>query len=148
MTRIVRGVVTLVLAGTLIGAMAGVADAKPLSESQFKKQGDAICKAGNKALDPVYEQYFGDLGENEEPDQASIDAVLVVIVPNIQGQIDAVDALEEPKSLSKGVAKFLAEAQRALDVLDADHSLFIGSDDLFAKTSKLAKKVGLKACAS
>lgn len=145
--RIVAVAVVLVLAGSVVAAMAGVANAAPLTESQFKKKANAICRAGNRESDALDNKFFGDLGKNEEPDQATIDAFFVEFVPNIQGQIDALGALKEPKSLSNGVSKLLTEGQRVLDSLEADHSLLFSDNNAFAKTSKLAKAVGLKGCA-
>ena len=145
--RIIAVTVVLVLAGSVVVAMAGVANAAPLTESQFKKKANAICRAGNREGDALDNKFFGNLGKNEAPDQATIDAFVVEFVPSIQDQIDAIGALKEPKSLSSGVNKLLNEGQRVLDSLEADHSLLFSDNNPFAKTSKLAKAVGLKQCA-
>jgi hypothetical protein len=145
--RIAAVVVTLALAGTIVAAMASAAAAKPLTANQFKKEANAICAEGNEELDALAEQVFGDLAEDEVPDEATLQEWADAFVPNIEGQIEDIDALEEPKSLSKKVDKFLAEALRALDVVEDDPSILTGDTDPFAKTSKLANKVGLAKCA-
>jgi len=48
-----------------------------LTESRFKKKANAICRAGNREGDALDNKFFGNLGKNEAPDQATIDAFVV-----------------------------------------------------------------------
>ncbi len=139
---------TSVLAGSLVVAMATGAGAA-LSEKDFKKQGNAICKQGNIEIDEIANRVFADADPEQPPDAAHVEAFVAEFVPNIQGQIDEIGDLDAPKSLKKKVDAFLTEAERALGEVEDDPQLLASEEsDVFAKTSKLAKKVGLKACAN
>lgn len=147
MKRFGATVVTFALAGSLVVAMATGAGAA-LSEKDFKKQGNAICKAGNAEIDAIAERVFADAPQDAPPDAAHVEAFAAEFVPNVRGQVEAIGDLDAPKSLAKKVKSFLAEAERTLDEVEADPAL-LGDEqnDPFAKTFKLAKKVGLKTCA-
>jgi len=127
---------------------AGVALAAPLSESQWKQQGNAVCKQVNKELGAIQKDLFAGLGKNERPSAEQIDAFAAQLVPVIKGAVASIDALDEPKSLKSGVKKFEAAVNDALaTVQDDPNAAFTGNKDPFTKANKVAKKIGLKACA-
>ena len=62
--------------------------------------------------------------------------------------VDSIVALQEPKSLRRDVKKFAAEATAAIESIEADpQAAFAGPNDPFAKANKVARRLGLKACA-
>ena len=126
---------------------AGVALAAPLSESQWKQQGTAVCKQVNKDLDAIQKDVFAGLGKNEKPSADQFDAFVAQFVPVIEGAVASIDALNEPKSLQSGVKKFDAAVADALATIEADPEAAFSGDDPFAKANKVAKKIGLRACA-
>lgn len=127
---------------------AGIASAAPLSESQWKKQANAVCKQVSKDLDGIEEEAFAGLGESEQPSPEQFTAFVVLFVPVIEDGVASIDALNEPKSLKSGVKKFKVAVTEALATIEADPvGVLSGDTDPFAKVNKVARKIGLKACA-
>jgi len=138
----------LLVAGSVVAVVlvsAGGAFAAPLSEQQWRKQGNAICKQTNKELNEIGNEVFADLGDAEEPSAEQAAAFVEQFVPAIEEAVGSIDALNEPKSVRKDLKKFKAEVARALAALEADPLASLNTD-LFAKVDKIAKKLGLKEC--
>jgi hypothetical protein len=117
-----------------------------LSEDEFAKQGNAICAAGNKAMNQAAEGIF----TQQKPTDAQLQQFADIAVPSIQGQIDAIRALPAPESIADQVGTFLDDAQSALDEVEADPSLLAASDsdDPFADVNQEADDLGLNECGS
>ena len=146
--RIGAGFASLALAGTIVAGTAVSAFAEPLSNSEFKKQGNAICAEGTRQIDAAAEQVFAGLSENQEPSPEQLAAFATVAVPNIKQQVEDVAALEPPKSLKAKVKKLVKTARAAVAKVEANPSLLADEkNDPFAATNKQAKKLGLKECA-
>jgi len=127
---------------------AGVALAAPLTESQWKKQANALCKQLNKQLEPIQQEFFAGLGKDEQPSPEQFSAYLEQSVPVIEDGVASIDALNEPKSLKSGVKKFKVAVADTLATIEADPvAVLSGNNDPFAKADKIARKLGLKACA-
>jgi hypothetical protein len=125
----------------------GVAMAAPLTESQWKKQANALCKQANKEIEPIEQEAFAGLGEDEQPSPEQFVAFAALFVPVIEDALASIDALNEPKSLRSGVKKFTVAVTEALTTIEADpEGIFSGDTDPFAKADKAARKIGLKAC--
>lgn len=118
----------------------------PLSEAAFVSQGNAICAAGNKELDQAASEAF----TGGKPTDPQLQQFADAAVPNIQGQIDAIRALQPPESMAADVTTFLADAQDALDQAENDPSVFAtqGSNGPFADVNDEATQLGLDVCAS
>ena len=146
--RIWTGLASFALAGTIVAGTAVSAFAEPLSNSEFKKQGNAICAEGNRQVDAAAEQVFAGLSENQRPTAEQLAAFATVAVPNIKQQVEDVAALEPPRSLRAKVKKLIKSARAAVAKVEADPSLLADEKhDPFAATNKQAKKLGLKECA-
>jgi len=131
--RIGAGFASLALAGTFVAGTAVSAFADPLSNSEFKKQGNAICAEGTRQIDAAAEQ---------------LTAFAAVAVPNIKQQVEDVAALEPPRSLRAKVKKLVTTAPAAVAKVEADPSLLADEKhNPFAASDKQAKKLGLKECA-
>jgi hypothetical protein len=145
--RFGAGIVSLALAGTIVGGAAS-AFADPLSSGQFKKQANAICKEGNQQIEAAAEATFGNLSRGQEPSPEQLQAFAAVAIPNTKQQIEDVAALEPPKSLRTKVDKLITTARAAVAKLEADPTLLADEKhDPFAASNKQAKKLGLKECA-
>src|SRR3954451_3451484 len=91
---------------TSVSGATGVSGAA-LSQDELVSQGNAICKDGNKALDAASSQAFS----GGQPSQAEIEQyVSDTMVPNIQGQIDALAALTPPEDIAEDYQTFLDDA--------------------------------------
>lgn len=134
---------------TVVALSASVALAKPLSEAQWKKQANAVCKQTNKDINKIDHEVFAGLGPNEEPSDELKAAFLARFVPEIEGAVTSIDTLAEPAALKKDIKSFKAAVAKALSALEADPATgFGGGNDPFAKVDKIARRLGLKACAN
>ena len=146
--RIGAGFASLALAGTFAAGAAASAFAQPLSGSEFKKQGNAICAEGNRQIDAAAEQVFAGLSRDQQPTAEQLTAFATVAVPNIKQQIEDVAALEPPRNLRAKVKKLVKTARAAVAKVEADPSLLADEkQNPFAASDKQAKKLGLKECA-
>ena len=140
----------VVVAGSLVAVVvlsASVALAQPLSEQQWRKQANSVCKRVNKDLDKVGNELYAGLGKNEKPSAEQLKAFAFQFVPVVEGAVTEIDALAEPGVVKKDVKKFLSAVSEAAASIEADPSILAGNADPFVKANKIAKKLGLKACA-
>jgi hypothetical protein len=134
----------LILLGLpVLAAGCGGGDDNSLSKSEFVAQGNAICKKGNQQLNAAGKE----LGKS--PTKAQVNSfVTATVIPNIQGQVDQLRALDEPSADQDQVNAILDEADAALAKVKADPTLLTGHADPFAKANKKAKAYGLTVCGS
>jgi hypothetical protein len=120
--------------------------AAALSEAEFLTQGNAICAAGNKEID----QAGNDTFTGGKPTDAQIEQFAAVLVPSVQGQVDAIRALTPPADLAEPVDTFLSDTEDALAQIKDDPSLLLASNSNgpFAAISDQANQIGLKECGS
>jgi hypothetical protein len=142
-----KALVAATIVGLALGS-AGVAFAKPLTESQWKKQGNAICKQINKELNSIGNEAFGDLGPNEQPTDEQLRGFVDQVLPVVEDGIVSINKLQEPKSLKKAIKKFTSEVRKVIVKLDADPTVLLTNEDPFKTANKAARAVGLTACAS
>ncbi len=91
------------------------------------------------------EQAFASLPKDQKPSPELLTEFAGVAIPLVKQQIDAVAALEPPKSLQSKVKKLIRSARAALAKVEADPSLLADEKhDPFAAANKQAKKLGLK----
>ena len=148
MKRIIK-VLAAMSVGAAVAMTGGAAFAKPLSEAQWKKQANAVCKQVNKDFEELNGELFAGLGEHEQPSAKQVDAWVERFAPIVREAIASIDALNEPKALKSAVKKFEAAASQAIEEIETDPSVaFSYEHDPFAKANKIAKKLGLKACAN
>lgn len=143
--------VTRLIAGTVVAvlALSAVAAAAPLSKKEWLKQGNAVCKAVNDGVNAAASSAFSGLGKNDKPSDAQLAAFSQTAIPIFKDGLAKLDALEEPRALTAGVKKFEKLASVAVAKVEADPSILAaGSADPFKDANKVAKKIGLKVCAS
>ena len=119
----------------------GAATGEPLTKAEFIKQADAACAAGDKRIDAA----FRGLGSNEPSDQELEQVVTDTVVPEIQGEIDAIRALTPPEGDEDEIAAILDAAQEALDEIEQDPSS-LANGNPFKEANQLAQDYGLKVC--
>jgi hypothetical protein len=114
-----------------------------LTKAQFIQQADAICKKGNKQIDAEAEKIFT---TKEQPSKAQLEQFSSeTLIPNIQGQVDDVRALDEPSEDEDQVNAFLDSAQSELDK-GKQNPLYMTTDQSFSKTNKMGQQYGFKVC--
>ncbi len=118
-----------------------------LLPAEFIEQADAICKAG----DPAIEKAFRSLGNPSEASEAEIESVITDrVVPEIRSQIEAIRQLDAPSEGAEELTTFLDDADAVVDEIEDDPSLlFEGSPqgNPFEDVNKQADELGLQECA-
>jgi len=116
--------------GLTLGS-AGVAFAKPLSESQWRKKATAICHQINDEVADAGNEVFADLGPQEEPSTAELTTFVEQVLPVIEEALVSINKLAEPKSLRKGITKFNREVTEVMIALDEDPTVLLTGEDPF-----------------
>ena len=140
-------VAALVMAGC--GGSSSSSSTTALSKSEFVAQGNEICAKGDKEIQQAGKKVFT---SSQPPSQATQEKFVTdTIVPNIQGQIDGIEALPAPSGDEDQVSAITDAAQSALDKVKSDPSLVTdqsNAGDPFAEANKLANSYGLTKCGS
>ena len=134
----------LLVAGLVVAAVVlstSVALAKPLSEQQWRKQANVLCKQSNEDLNAISNEIFVGLGPNDQPTAEQLTAFAEQAVPAIEQTIASIDALNEPKALKKDVEKLVALGNEAADGMRTN--MGPENDAQFAKVNKIGKRLGL-----
>jgi hypothetical protein len=119
-----------------------------LSREEFISQANAICSEGNAKIDAAAEEAFGGLGPDERPSDEQLQGFYDTLVPEIQGQLDAIGGLNPPEDLEADVDNLLQVARSSLDrIKDGGPQVLLSEQDPFAEANQLAADIGLTACA-
>jgi len=139
-----RARIKLLVAASCVAAVmlsTSVAFAKPLSEQQWRKQANVFCKQNNKEMNALSSVAFAGLGPNDQPTAEQLAAFTEQAVPAIEQTIAAIDALNEPKALTKDVKKLVALGYEAVAGMRTNPGP--ENDAQFAKVNKIGKRLGL-----
>lgn len=123
-----------------------------ISKAEFLKQGNKICAEGNREIEEGFNAFSKEenLSEKTRPTNAQLEkAANTVIIPSVRGQIEALRALGKPEGDQGEVDGILANAEAALEEVEAEPTLIAmeGSKEPFATVNKEASAYGLTACA-
>jgi hypothetical protein len=124
------------------GATGATGESGALDKSEFIAEADAICDEADNQLAAEARDQF------PEGPPTGDDAVAFgedVVIPNLQGQHDAIAALPAPEGEEETVADLLAELQAGIDELAEDPGDFVESTAL-ADAAAAAREFGLKRC--
>jgi hypothetical protein len=149
MQRGVTAFVTTLGLGLVLSACGGGGSSTAtISKAEFLKQGNAICKNGNKQIEAAAEQQFPK-GRGRPSQAEQVKFATQMVISNIQHQIDAIKALGAPEGDEATVETITSEAQSALDEAKKDPTVLTGNGPgPFAKANKFANSYGLTACGS
>jgi hypothetical protein len=119
-----------------------------LTKSEFLAKGNAICKKGNQTINKAAHQTFGPPRKGQKPSQSQLhDFATKTLIPSIQQQITAIEALPPPSGDEAQVTKITDDAQAALDKAKQDPLLLTGKgQDPFKQVNQETKAYGLTAC--
>ncbi len=118
-----------------------------ITKAAFLKQGNAICANGNKEIDQASNEIFKSVPANQQPSQAQLEEfVNGTIIPSVEGQVAAIDALPVPSGDEAQVQAILDAAQQGIEQGKQDPASLTGNGDPFAKANKLANEYGLTEC--
>ena len=121
-----------------------------LTKAEFIKQGDTICKEGNKEIQKGFEEYVeeNDLPENKEPSaEQGVELTETVILPNVKQQAEEIRDLGAPEGDEEQVDELVTSLEDAVaEGEDDPESLFEGKTDPFAEVNEIATDYGFKVC--
>lgn len=121
-----------------------------LTKAEFIKQGDAICKEGNKEIEEGFEEFAeeNDLPQNQEPSkEAGVEITETVILPNVQEQAEEIRDLGAPEGDEDQIEELLDSLEGAVAEGEEDpEALFSGDTDPFADVNQKATAYGFKVC--
>jgi hypothetical protein len=147
-----------VLFGALVGALliAGCGSSNDnettasLTKAEFLKQGNAICKAGNKEINEGFEEFSKEHNlKHKQPSEAQFEELSeTVLAPSVSKQIEGVRALGTPEGDEGEVDTFLTNAEEALEKVEEEPALISaeGKEEPFYSVNKEAAKIGLTSC--
>jgi hypothetical protein len=134
----------LAVAAALVAAGCGGggsdSSTSSLTKTEWIAKADSICQQSNQAINQAAHQQFG----NQRPTAPEVQQfVTQTVLPETQGQVDKLKALEAPSGDEDQVNKILGEVQADLD---KSKSTGVVDNSTFADANALAKQYGLKVC--
>ena len=117
-------------------------DAPRLTKSQLIKQGDAICRAGNRRLDAAVESR---LGPRSTPAQVRA-FVRKVALPELEAQVAALRELQPPLADVPRIDLMLDAVEEAIEETEEEPIKALRQDAAFDRANRIARKYGFKAC--
>ncbi|CAI9408279.1 hypothetical protein [Nocardioides sp. T2.26MG-1] len=117
-------------------------DASAIASADFVSEANQICADGNAEVDSASAE-LGDAPTEEDVSAFARD----VLVPNIQGQHDAIAELGAPEGDQDAVDALLTALQDGIDALTADPTVVSVSPGPFADANAAATELGLTECA-
>jgi hypothetical protein len=121
-----------------------------LTKAEFIKQGDAICKKGNKEIEEGFESFAkqNDIPQNQEPSKAEgKELVETVLVPSVSSQSEELRALAAPSGDEAEITAMLDSLDEGLEEAEEDpEALFGAKSDPFGPANQKAAQYGLKVC--
>ena len=135
-----RPLVALALAVALTGCGGDAEADKPIAKSDFLEQGNAICSAGNMAVDEV-----GDGIDKNSQDEV-LTAIKEQVVPLVRGQIDDLRDLGYPDGDEDTLEGIYTDTEDVLDSWEEDPSQAL-DDTRMAPINERLGDYGLTECA-
>ena len=140
-----RGALVLLLVGLFTVYGTATSWAKPLSEKQWAKQANAICRAFKTDRLAILPVSGGSILASRKLDEAQ--RYVDQAAPLYERLITSLDSLQEPTSRAKNVKKFVTELAAAVKAIRSDPmSAFAAFDSPFEKTYAALKPLKLTYC--
>lgn len=120
-----------------------------LTKAEFVKQGNKVCEEGNKNANAEFEEFSkeNNLSETEEPPKAvQEEAIEQVLIPNINGQIEAVRALGTPEGDEGELEELLTTEEEVLEEAEDEPTSLFETTAKQKEANKLATEYGLTVC--
>ena len=148
--RVRRGtrLLAVLLASTALGVgLTGpVAAGVQLTEKQFKRDTNLLCRATYVAITQVFEDAFqgvvsGDALPSEQVAAAANDALQL-----LRAMLDRIEALDGPVAYEKKVDRMLDQYRAVADRIEDDPQIIFDEGGIFGKPDNAAARLGLRRC--
>jgi hypothetical protein len=121
-----------------------------ITKPELIKQGDAICTAGNEAIEEEADEFAEENGidtENPTTEQQE-EVVAEVIAPAVAAQAEEIDALGAPSGDEEEIAAIVSGVEKAAEEVEDDPSLIVEEEGAgpFTEANELATDYGFKVC--
>lgn len=116
--------------------------AATLTKDEVITQGDAICSESNARIDTADDSFIDPANPTEAEFRV---AVTDVVIPEINGQITALRALEAPAEDAATIDSMLDALESSVATLEAN-PLALLEDDTFAEANTIAQAYGFLVC--
>jgi hypothetical protein len=138
--------ILVVVAGC--GGGSDSSSSSSITKAQFIKQADAICEKGDEESSEEVEKFVEDnnVNTNKPTKKQQEEVVTQVVAPNVQGQIEEIDALGAPEGDEAKIEAMVDAVEEGVEEIEAEPTKLIEGKNPLAKGSKLAKEYGLKTC--
>lgn len=122
-----------------------------ITKSQYLKEGNAVCAAGNKEIEEGFEEFAKEEGIDEKSppsEDQSKKASETILIPAINKQIEGLRSLGTPEGDEGELDELLTSAEEALEKGEEDPVALIEEEggDPFAEVDKAAREYGLTVC--
>ena len=118
-----------------------------LTKAEFIKQGDAICQKGNDESEKEAEEFAeeNDFDLEKASDEQLEEAVSEVLVANLRGQLDELEALGAPEGDEEQVEEIIDSLEGATEEIEDDPSV-VFDGEVLKEPGELAQDYGFKVC--
>lgn len=117
----------------------------PLTQADFIAQADSICAQGDKDLEQEQQAQFG----NSQPTDAEVTAFVDdTLIPNLEQQANAIDALGPPDEDIDQVNAIVDALRGGIEELQTNPDSIVDGSTAFDEANKLAQEYGLQDCGS
>jgi hypothetical protein len=142
--------IAVIAAGCGGGSDDSTETAVVLTKVEFIKQGDEICKKGNKQIEDEAEEFAEDNNvDTSNPSKKDQEEVIATVVaPALQTQADELAELDAPKGEEETTAAIIDALEAGAEELEDEPALLLESNAAgpLDKANELANKFGFKEC--
>jgi hypothetical protein len=141
--------VALVVAGCGSSGDSTTDTTASLSKAEFVKQGNKICEEGNKSIEAEFEEFSKEnhLSETKAPPKpVQEEAIEQILIPAINGQLEAVRALGTPEGDEGELEEVLVAEEEVLEEAEEEPTVLFESTAKQKEANKMAVEYGLTVC--
>ena len=117
----------------------------PLSKVEFLRQADEICHSAESQIEAAADDLVTD---EEDPTPQEVEEVAIsIVVPALESEVAAIDALGAPEGDEETVEAILDATRAGISEIESDpQSLLDGPPPSLAEAERLARAYGSQQC--
>jgi hypothetical protein len=138
----------LIVAGCGSGGGSTSSESSSLTKAELIKQGDAICKKGEEALEEEANEFAKENGINtSKPTKAQQEEVLEqVVAPALRKQAEELQELGAPSGEESAVEEIFDSLEKGTEEMEEEPGKLLNGTNPVGEASKLAREYGFKEC--